>query len=252
MQNNFFNFALSINLDLFELNKTFEHLNSQICSNQNIGIKTMKKISVLTAFFCLFLATSAVFAQNKAANFAGLWELDVAKSKIPERMRVESMTLNVSQTDKEIKVETNSKRAARPEGDRPAGDVNSGGMRRGGGMMGRAGGRMMGGNGTVTYSLTARETILEVEQAPGTPPESLTLKANLEKDGKLKLSSSRNFEMPNGAMTTKTSETWELTDGGKSLKIMREMETPRGTQSSEMYFTKKSEVKSDKTKTSSM
>lgn len=211
----------------------------------------MKKLSVLTAFFCLLLTTGAIFAQNKATNFAGTWELDVAKSKLPERMRIESMTLNVSQTDKEIKVETNSKRPARPEGERPAGDGTGGGLRQGG--MGRGGGGMMGGgNGTVTYSLDGKETTVKSETPEGIPPSSAMLKANMETGGKLKLSSSRSFETPNGAMTTKTTETWELTDNGNTLKIMRDMETPRGMQSSEMYFTKKSEAKTDKAKSPGM
>ncbi len=206
----------------------------------------------------MLVMTSAALAQSKTTNFAGTWELDVAKSKLLERMRVESMTLNVSQTDKEIKVETNSKRAARLEGQAPPAEPGGGmggGMRQGAGMGrpgGGGGGMMGGGNGTVSYSLDGKEKIVESEMPAGMPPSSQALKANLEKDGKLKLSSSRSFETPNGAMTTKTTETWELTDGGKTLKIMRDMETPRGMQSSEMYFTKKSEVKSDKTKSTSM
>jgi len=197
----------------------------------------MKRISVSTAFFVLLLATSAVFAQNKATNFAGTWELDAAKSKLPERTRIESMTLNVAQTDKELKVETNSKRAARPEGDRPMGDGSGGGMRSGGGM-GR-GGMMGGGNGTVTYSLDGKDTTVTVEMPQGMPASSVTLKSKMEKDGKLQLSSSRSIETPNGAMSIKTTETWELLDGGNGLKVMRDTETMRGTQSSEMYFTRK-------------
>ncbi len=197
----------------------------------------MKKVSVLLAVFCLLLTAGTVFAQDKVSNFAGSWELDISKSKLPERTRVESMTFNVTQTDKEIKVETNTKRAARPEGDRPAGDGN-GGMRQGSGM-GRGGRMMGGGNGTVTYSLDGKETTVNAEMPEGMPPSSVALKAKTEKDGKLKLTSSRSFDTPNGSMSIKTTETWELTDGGKGLKVTRDIETPRGTQSSEMYFVKK-------------
>jgi len=209
----------------------------------------MKKISVLAAFFCLLFATSAVFAQNKTTNFAGSWELDAGKSKLPERMRVESMTLNVTQTDKELKVETNAKRAARPEGDRPAGNGN-GGMRSGGGM-GR-GGMIGGGNGTISYSLDGKETIVKTESPEGMPSSSATLKAKMEKDGKLKLVSSRSFDTPNGSMTVKTIETWEIVDDGKGLKVRRDSETPRGTQSSEMHFTKKVSSKEDMPKGTSV
>jgi TonB family protein len=64
-------------------------------------------------------------------------------------------------------------------------------------------------------------------------------KAEIEKDGKIKLISTRSFETQMGAMAIKTVEVWELLDNGKTLKITRETETPRGSQSSEMYFTKK-------------
>jgi TonB family protein len=191
----------------------------------------MKKISMLAAFFCLlFLGASATFAQNKATNFAGNWELDLTKSKLPERMRVESMTMNVTQTDKELKVETNTKRPAPPEG---AG---------GGGGMGRGGG-MGGGSGTVSYSLDEKETMAKAEGSGGMPASTTTLKAMKEKDGKLKLTSSRSFETPNGAMTVTTTETWELVDGGKGLKVTRNTESTRGTQTTEMYFTKKDSSK---------
>ncbi|MGI8639991.1 MAG: hypothetical protein ACR2MG_08540 [Pyrinomonadaceae bacterium] len=200
----------------------------------------MRKTTVLTALFCLLLATGAVFAQDKTTNqtkttnFAGIWELDAAKSKMSKRMRVESITMNVAQTDKELKVESTIKRGAPTEEKRA--DVNGGMMggtgRVGGGMRGA----MMDGTQTVSYSLDGKETKLET---PGIPGAGATLKATLEKDGKLKLTSSRTFNGQMGEMTATTRETWELTDGGKTLKVTRDTESPRGTQSSEMYFTRK-------------
>jgi len=206
----------------------------------------MKKLSLLAAFFCLFL-TSATFAQKDglvAPNFAGTWDLDVMKSKLPERTRVESGTLTVTQTDRELTVATDFKRAARsenpppqpPTGDNGAmrPDGNRGGMRGGGGR-----GMTGGGNGTVTYSLDGKETKTESETSDGMPAATLALKAEAEKDGRLKLVSSRSFETQMGAMTVKTVDVWELLDNGKTLKITRETETPRGSQSAEMYFTRK-------------
>ena len=211
----------------------------------------MKKLSLLAAFFCLFLA-GAVFAQQKAANFAGSWELDAAKSKLPERMRIESMTLKVAQTDKELKVETNVRRAPRPEGEMPNGgnvgappppppmppDGNRGNGT-GAGVRGGRGGMMGGGNGTVTYSLDGKDTTVGTVSPDGVQTSSVTLRAKMESDGKLTLTSSRSFETPNGTMSVKTTDVWELLDGGKTLKVVRDTETARGTQSSEMYFTKK-------------
>ena len=83
----------------------------------------MKKLSMLTALFCLMLAASAVFAQDKMASqmktttFAGNWELDTAKSKMPERMRIESLALNVTQNGNELQSCNNdqTRRADRSE-----------------------------------------------------------------------------------------------------------------------------------------
>ncbi len=199
----------------------------------------MKKTTVLTALFCLMLAASAVFAQDKMAaqmkttNFAGNWELDKAKSKLPENMRVESMSLNVAQTDKELKVESTTKRVAPTEAKREGGGaaMMGGGMGRGG--MGRA---TMDGAQTLSYSLDGKDTKVET---PGIPGADAILKAKMEKDGKLKLSTSRTFNGPQGEVTMTTKETWEIMDGGKALKVTRERESPRGTETSEMYFTKK-------------
>lgn len=204
----------------------------------------MKKLSVFSAFFCLLLTAGAVFAQEKATNFAGIWELDVSKSKLPERSRLESMTLNVAQTEKELKVRTSSKRAARPEGQAP---TDAGSEIRQGNGGGRSGMSVL--NGVLSYNLDGKEHILEVEAYAAMPPtttqpkaESLTLQAKTEMSGALKLVSTRSFDTPNGAMNIKTTENWELLDGGKALKVMRETASPRGTQNSEMYFTKRETV----------
>lgn len=197
----------------------------------------MKKLSVFSAVFCLLLAAGTIFAQNKAANFAGSWELDTAKSKLPERMRVESMRMNVTQTDKELKVQTSSKRAARPEGQAPPAEPG-GGMRPDGNRAMSRGG-MGGGNSLLTYTLDGKETTITPETRDGIPAAPIMVKAKMEKSGKLQLISTRSFDTPNGSMSIKTTENWELLDGGKTLKVTRDVESPRGTQTSEMYFTKK-------------
>jgi len=179
----------------------------------------MKRILFLTAAFCL-LAISA-FAQNKA-NFSGTWELDTINSKLDERMRVESMTMKVDQTEKDITVGTFTKRALSPDG--------GAGMNRGDGTTPTA----------LTYSLLGKETKAEV--GGGATAGTATLKAALGADGKLNLSSVRDVNAQTGAMKITVRETWELADGGKTLKVSRTMETPRGTQNSEMVFTKKDAV----------
>lgn len=183
----------------------------------------MKKILFIGAALCLF--SIAAFAQK--ANYSGTWTLDVSKSKLDERARIESMSMTVAQTEKDIKVDTKTVRAPRPEG-APGGQGGGGGMGRGGGF----------GNGDAsnTYSLDGKETKSEVDGPMGKIP--VTMKAVLEA-GKLTLSSSRTFSGPNGEMTATTNETWTLGADGKTLTVVREQTTPRGTNSSTMVFVKK-------------
>lgn len=196
----------------------------------------MIKNIVMTALVTLFLGVVAVSAQDKKTDFSGTWNLDVSKSKLDERMRVESMTLTVSQTDKELTESTTTKRLPRPEGDAPQGGgaMMSGGGRQGGGGMGR--GAMMGGETNATYSLDGKETTVQQDSPMGQTP--VKQKASFEKDGKLKLSSSRTFTTQMGEMSITSKETWELVDGGKGLKVHRETETPRGSQSADFYYAK--------------
>jgi hypothetical protein len=188
----------------------------------------MKKSIFLMSIVCLS-AISAFAQDNKPTDFSGIWTLDVSKSKLDERMRVESMTLNVKQTEKELTVENKIKRAERPEGEMP-----NGGMRGGGGRMG---GGFGNGEGTTAYNLDGKETSAPVS-APGQAGGVATSKAEFDK-GKLKTITIRNISSPMGEIKLTTKETWEILDGGKTLKIIRDMETPRGNRTSEMVFTKK-------------
>ena len=166
----------------------------------------MKKKIILTTIISLFLA-AAISAQTAKLNYAGDWEL--VKSKLPEIMQAASRTLKVTQTEKELKVESVSKRAK--------GDVR-------------------GGTQTVTYSLGGKETNAEVGSGGIAGKE--TRKATMMADGKLNLTLTRSFNNEMGNVTIKTNEIWELLDEGKTLKVTRYMETPRGGGGGEMYFTK--------------
>lgn len=81
------------------------------------------------------------------------------------------MTMKVAQTDKELKVETSTKRAAPPEGQGGAPGGQGGGMGRGG----MRGG--FSGDGTSVYSLDGKETTAE-----GARGGKATLTASFEKD----------------------------------------------------------------------
>ena len=91
----------------------------------------MRKIFFFTVIICLL--SVAAFAQK--SDFSGRWTLEVSRSKPDERARIESMTMTVTQTDKELKVETATKRAPRPEG--APGGTGGAGFGRGGGFWGQ-------------------------------------------------------------------------------------------------------------------
>ena len=182
----------------------------------------MKKTIFLTAIICL--SAISAFAQKKA-DFSGSWTLDTTKSKLDERARIESMTMTVTQTDKDIKVETTTKRIPPPAD--AQGNGQGGGMRRGGGF---------GGDGTTTYTLDGKETKITQQTQMGEIP--VMLKAKID-EGKLKLNQSRTFNSPMGEVSMTTKETWTLAEDGKTLTVKRDTESPRGTNSSEMVFTKK-------------
>jgi len=179
----------------------------------------MIQLIVLALVFCL----SAIGAYAQKADFSGKWTLDAARSKLDERgPRIESMTLTVTQTATELKVETATKRAAPPEGM--------------GGGMGRGGGRGFGaGDGTVSYNLEGKETVIEIDGPNGKMP--VKYKGSIE-GGKANLTNSRSISGQMGEITITTKETWSLSDDGKSLTVNREMSTPRGTMTSTLVFTK--------------
>ncbi len=186
----------------------------------------MRKLLFLTAAVGLF--SIAAIAQDRKADFSGTWTLDVGKSKLDERARIESMTMTVTQTDKDIKVDSKTVRAARPEGAAPGGTGGGGGMGRGGGFG--------SGDASTTYSLDGKETKTEQDSPMGKVP--VTFKAKLDA-GKLNLSSSRTVTTPNGEMTSTTKEDWSISEDSKTLTVAREQTTPRGTSASTMVFVKK-------------
>lgn len=191
----------------------------------------MKRITVLTAILCLCFQTIAVLAATP--DYSGEWELDVAKSTLPNPSKVESMTLKVSQTEKDLTVESAIKFAPRPVGDN-GGTTPDG--NRGGRAMGM--GFASGSNGINTYSLEGKEITTDINR--GTMTGKVFRRATVATDGKLSLTATSNINSEMGSITMKVNETWELLDGGKTLKITRYTETPRGGMNSEMYFTKKS------------
>jgi hypothetical protein len=183
----------------------------------------LKKIFFLAALFAAFAV--AGYAQAKPTDFSGTWNLDIPKSQLDVRMRIESLTMTVAQTDKELKVTTETKRPA------PPADAPQGGPGGGRGMRGFG-----GGDGTVAYSLDGKETIVEVDGPNGKMPIKYTGKIE---GGKANLSSSRTFTGQMGEVTVTTKDSWTLSPDGKTLTVVRDQTSPRGTSSSTMVFVKK-------------
>lgn len=186
----------------------------------------MKRFLLLTAV--ITLSAMAVFSQAKPTDFSGTWTLDLTKSKVDVRARIDALTMNVAQTDKELKVSTETKRTP------PAADATAGAPGTGAGRgMGRGFG---GGDGTTTYSLDGKETIVEIDGPNGKMP--VKYKAVAE-GAKLTLSQARTFTGSMGEVTMTTKEAWSLSPDAKTLTVERENTTPRGTSTSTLVFIKK-------------
>src|SRR5262245_28813184 len=183
----------------------------------------MKRAAVSLTAICV-LALGVWVVSAAPTNFAGTWELDKAKSQLPEQMaNVQGITLTVTQDDKTLTYEQNVVRA---EGAQPGGPGG------GGGGGGRGGGRGMGG--PRSYKLDGTEDSREI--SGGQMTGKITSKSKWLDGGKgLELVSVSTF----GDRTNTTTEHWELADGGKVLKIHRKSEGQRGTTESTLTFNKK-------------
>lgn len=160
----------------------------------------MKKTFLL--FGLIFLLSAYIFAQTKP-NFSGNWTLDKSKSKLDERMRIESITIKAAQTATDLIVDRVTKREGMDEG-KPLPFV---------------------------YKLDGNES---TETIAGLPT---TTKATITGD-KLDLTLIRIAKSQNGEIKLIMKETWTLADGGETLKVVRTTTTPSGEQTIEMVFTK--------------
>ncbi|HMX25570.1 MAG TPA: hypothetical protein PKC13_08050 [Blastocatellia bacterium] len=187
----------------------------------------MKRMLVLSGVLAALIAMAMVAsAQGKGANFAGTWELDKGKSQLPQMMAdmIQSMTWTVTQDDKQLSRDQKMER--NPNAQPPGGGGGGGGGGRGGGMM--------GGGGPLTVKLDGSESVSE------SPRGKATTTAKWLDGGKiLEIKTVTNASTPQGDFTLTTAEHWEVADGGKTLKVHRTQETPRGKQESTLVLTKK-------------
>lgn len=182
----------------------------------------MRKL--LYAFGLTSALVFALAAHAAAPNFAGTWTLDKSKSQglNPRLQNAESVTWNVTQTDKEITIDEKVTGGGPPAGGAPAGG-GGGGRGMGGGMMGPR-----------TFNLDGSETTGEMGRG------KFARKATLSSDGKtLDLVSKMTFQTQDGNEVTSTStEKLTLSADGKTLTVARHSESPRGAQDSTLVFNK--------------
>ena|SRR5689334_22348410 len=197
----------------------------------------MRKL--LYAFGLTSALVFALAAHAAAPNFAGTWTLDKSKSQgLSQRMQnADSVTLNITQTDKEITLEekvTGGGPGGGPGGPPAGGAPAAGGPPPGGGQGGGMGpGRGMGG-GPRTFNLDGSETTGEMGRG------KFARKATLSSDGKtLELVSKVTFQTQDGNEVTSTStDKLTLSADGKTLTDVRHSESPRGAQDSTLVFNK--------------
>ena len=198
----------------------------------------MRKL--LFAFGLTSALVFALAAHAAAPNFAGTWTLDKSKSQgLGQRMQnADSVTWNVTQTEKEITIEEKVTGGGGPGGPggppasgAPAAGAPQGGAAPGGGGPGRGMGGMMAPR---TFNLDGSETAGEMGRG------KFVRKATLSSDGKtLELLSKMTFQTPDGnEVTSTTTEKLSLSADGKSLTVVRHSESPRGAQDSTLVFNK--------------
>ena len=180
----------------------------------------MRKL--LYAFGLTSALVFAMAAHAAAPNFAGSWTLDKSKSQglNPRQQNAESVSLNITQTDKEITLEEKITGGAPPGG-------GPGGAGPGGG----GGGRGMGMGGPRSFNLDGSETTGDTGRG------KFVRKATMSGET-LELTSKSTFQGPDGEVTMTSSEKLTLSADGKVLTVVRHVESPRGAQDSTLVFTK--------------
>jgi hypothetical protein len=180
----------------------------------------------------------AVWAASlPAANFAGTWTLDKAKSQgLDQRMQnAESVQWVITQDDKKISIEPKVTGGQPPAGAPPAGGPPAGAPPAGG-PPGGGGGGGRGPGGPRSFTLDGKEVTAE---AGGQMGGTNTTKATWSADGKtLELVSVRTGTRDGTEFKFTSTEKLTLSDDGKVLTVQRHSESPRGAQDATLVFNK--------------
>lgn len=167
----------------------------------------MKRSLVLLSLFSVLMV--GFWSVSAApANFSGSWVLDKAKTEgLQGQQASADQTWVVTQDAKTFAVEKTF------PGSDPARPAQKS-----------------------TYNLDGSETTQEMT---GRISGKAALKAKWQGETVLELSSVLNTNIQGNDVTITTTEHWELADGGKTLKVHRTQETPRGKQEAKLVFAKK-------------
>jgi hypothetical protein len=192
----------------------------------------MKKMFLILGFImaCVFAALAA--SVLPAADFAGTWTLDKAKSQgLDQRLQnAESVQWIITQDDKKISIEPKVTGGQPPAGAPPAGAPPAGAPPAGGGGGGR------GPGGPRSFNLDGKEMTAE---AGGQMGGTNTTKATWSSDGKtLELLSVRTGTRDGTEFKVTTTEKLTLSADGKVLTVQRHSESPRGAQDATLVFNK--------------
>jgi hypothetical protein len=162
---------------------------------------TKRALTVCGLFCALMIGVAAVNAQ-KGANFSGAWELDKAKSQLPQTLAdsIKSATWTITQNGNQITSDLKIERVG--------------------------GGRGFGMSGPLTLKLDGSETITESERG------RIVSKAKW-------LNGGNTLEITSVTSGGTSTERLDLADGGKTLKVRRKTEGSRGVQESTWVLTKR-------------
>ncbi len=162
----------------------------------------MKMIIFLITSGLLFFSVVATSAQTP--NFSGKWKLHTESP----HLKPDFMTMNVSQSPTELKVETTIKLQKSEE------------------------------IITKNYNLEGKQTFIEAHDGLA----AAELNANSQPDGNLRLTSTVFMTNKAEKFTVERESVWELINGGKTLKVTEYMKSIAGkaknAEGIEMYFTK--------------
>lgn len=166
---------------------------------------------VITVSSVVFIVLTAAFAVTATLpNYTGTWILDQEKSKgLPKPPPGVSggtvqIEMKVTQDDKYFNIKSN----------------------------------MFGGQ-DISYNLDGSKSKTQMGKFMPDPAEA-TIYLEKKDDGKIVLHSQREITSQGQPLTLESTETWELTDGGKTLNVNRISESTRGKHEVSLVFRRKS------------